>query len=305
MNVLIIDIDSKIPNLALKKVEKYHRDRGDSIEFVPMMRDWADKVYVSCVFTKNARDCEEWDNDPKVSIGGTGWDFRGYEDNPSDLPPERLSYLPPEIEAVKPKINWGFTSRGCVRKCDFCFVPPKEGITKAVGDVYDLWDGEHWQINAKGKRERKLITIMDNNILSAPDHFRKIAEQLKKEKLMVDFNQGLDLRLLTEEFAVILKGLRHKEYKFSWDLDDDEMVERLKFAFAKLGRCTIFVICGFLPFEKVLWKLDRIKEIGHNGFIMRHESVHDEPRYITLARWVNQHHIFQGMTFKQFCDDQK
>lgn len=32
MNILIIDIDSKIPNLALKKIEKYHRDRGDSEE---------------------------------------------------------------------------------------------------------------------------------------------------------------------------------------------------------------------------------------------------------------------------------
>lgn len=29
MKVLLIDIDSKIPNLALKKVEKYHRDKGD------------------------------------------------------------------------------------------------------------------------------------------------------------------------------------------------------------------------------------------------------------------------------------
>lgn len=28
--ILIIDIDSKIPNLALKKIEKYHLDKGDA-----------------------------------------------------------------------------------------------------------------------------------------------------------------------------------------------------------------------------------------------------------------------------------
>ena len=75
MNILIIDIDSTIPNLALKKIEKYHKDKGDSVEFTPMMRTWADKVYVSCVFTKNKWQCDEWENDSKVLIGGTGYDL--------------------------------------------------------------------------------------------------------------------------------------------------------------------------------------------------------------------------------------
>ena len=29
MKISLIDIDSKIPNLALKKIEKYHLDKGD------------------------------------------------------------------------------------------------------------------------------------------------------------------------------------------------------------------------------------------------------------------------------------
>ena len=73
-------------SIALKKIEKYHRDRGDSIEFTPMMRIWADKIYVSCVLTKNKWLCEEWENDPKVSIGGTGYDL--------------TVKLPEEIESV-------------------------------------------------------------------------------------------------------------------------------------------------------------------------------------------------------------
>jgi hypothetical protein len=31
MKVLLLDIDSKIPNLALKKIEKYHIDKGDEV----------------------------------------------------------------------------------------------------------------------------------------------------------------------------------------------------------------------------------------------------------------------------------
>ena len=179
-------------------------------------------------------------------------------------------------------------------------MPRKEGHVHAIGDIYDIWDGNPRQINAKGKSERKLLTIMDNNILAMPDHFKKICAQIRKEKIAVDFNQGLDLRLLTPEAAHDLKTISHKEYKFSWDMDGPVMVDRLKFAYAKLGRCTIFVICGFLPYERILEKCAIIKSIGHNGFIMRHESVYDNPQYIELARYVNQHHIFQSMTLPEF-----
>ncbi len=74
MKILIIDIDSKIPNYALKKIEKYHIDRGDEIYWnMPIFRNWADKIYVSCVFQKNKHLYREWEDDPKVLIGGSGY----------------------------------------------------------------------------------------------------------------------------------------------------------------------------------------------------------------------------------------
>lgn len=278
MNILIIDIDSKIPNLALKKVEKYHRDLGDNIEFVPMMRSWADKVYVSCIFTKNRHLCQEWENDSKVMIGGTGYDL--------------TIKLPKEIEDVKPKINIGFTTRGCVRKCDFCIVPQKEGGMQIVGDIYDIWDGKS-----------KEIEILDNNILAMPQHFKGISNQLKKEKIRLKEN-GLDLRILYANKSLLpyLKQIKHYQYKFAWDIDDDDMVERLKWLRENLGCCLIYVIVGFLPFEKIMWKLQVLKDMGHDPYIMRHEKVYNEKRYIQLARWVNQPAQFKKKTFEQFCE---
>jgi len=58
VKVLLIDIDSKIENLALKKIEKYHLDKGDEVVWnFPLMP--VDKTYVSCIFSWNADKCRE------------------------------------------------------------------------------------------------------------------------------------------------------------------------------------------------------------------------------------------------------
>ena len=280
MKVLLLDIDSKIPNLALKKIEKYHLDKGDKVIWnMPLWQSSVDKTYVSCIFTKNKEKCYQFNG---AEIGGSGYDIS--------------KKLPPEIETVKPKINWGFTTRGCPRKCPFCIVWQKEGNIKVVGDIYDIWDGKS-----------KTLVLMDNNILSIPKHFKSICSQLRKEKLKVDFNQGLDIRLLNEELIEELKTISHFEYKFAWDLDDESIIEKLKWVYQYLKRCTIFVICGFKEdnFEKVLRKFNIIRKIGHNGYAMRYEDYYNDGRYIKLARWVNQHKIFHTHTFEEFIEKDK
>ena len=239
----------------------------------PLFAHVVDKIYVSCIFTKNKNLCNEWEG--RADIGGTGYDLK--------------KKLPEEIESIKPKINWGFTTRGCIRKCDFCFVPEKEGKIHSVGDVYDIWDGKS-----------KSLIIMDNNILGLPSHFQTICEQLKKEKIKVDFNQGLDIRLLNNKNVELLKSIKHAEYKFAWDGNED-LTDQLKYAKESFGQCTIFFICGFnRNFEQDLNRANKIKELGHCGYAMRHENVNKNKMYIQLARWVNQHHIFKKMTFEEF-----
>ena len=69
---MIINIDSKIPNLALKKIEKYHLDRGDEVIWdIPLFQSIVNKTYVSCIFDWNRNKCLEY---PNAEVGGSGLD---------------------------------------------------------------------------------------------------------------------------------------------------------------------------------------------------------------------------------------
>ncbi len=87
MKVLLIDIDSKIPNLALKKIEKYHLDKGTEVIWnFPLAKLDADKIYVSCIFDWNKSKCKEWEG--IAEIGGSGYSLK--------------IELPPRIDRIKP-----------------------------------------------------------------------------------------------------------------------------------------------------------------------------------------------------------
>ena len=49
MKVLLVDVDSKIPNLALMKISEWHKLQGDEVGFNIQNPN---KVYISCIFTK-------------------------------------------------------------------------------------------------------------------------------------------------------------------------------------------------------------------------------------------------------------
>lgn len=177
MKVLLVNVDSVIPNVVLQKLQFYHEQQGDKVyqikdeQLLPFI-DVYDKIYVSCVFDYNKCRCKKWRG--IAEIGGSGYSLK--------------KCLPVKIEKVKPKKNIGFTTRGCIRNCPWCIVQRKEGKIRVVGDIYDIWDGH-----------AKTVTLLDNNILGLPDQFFKISAQLKKEKLKVDFNGGFDHRLLTDK----------------------------------------------------------------------------------------------------------
>ena len=88
MRILLIDIDSKIPNLALMKLSAYHRTCNDDVGFD--ITD-PDKVYASVIFRKNKHlvdGLKFYYPNADIIIGGSGYDIS--------------VSLPDEIELMKP-----------------------------------------------------------------------------------------------------------------------------------------------------------------------------------------------------------
>jgi ssDNA-binding Zn-finger/Zn-ribbon topoisomerase 1 len=224
----------------------------------------------------------------EVHVGGCGIDLT------TNLPDE-IEHLMPYYD-LYPDCNFslGYTSRGCPRNCEFCIVPQKEGKVRPVADIYEFWDHRHGH-----------IVLMDNNLLALPDHFKKIVSQIKENNLSVDFNQALDIRLLTEENAKLLRSIRVKpSLRFSWDNieDEDEVVEGVRILkSAGINRSQFFVLSGFnSTFEDDLYRLNKLRVWKQIPYLMRFETVYNKYPYILLAMWANQPHIFYKMTFEEF-----
>lgn len=92
-----------------------------------------------------------------------------------------------------------FTSRGCVRNCPFCIVPRYEG---------GLVELTEWPAKP---------IVCDNNILATSRrHFDRVIDCLKPLS-GIDFNQGLDARLLTPHHARRLQELDISVVRLAWD----------------------------------------------------------------------------------------
>lgn len=184
------------PNLALMKLSAYHKAKGDEV-FLNFPLAQADVTYASCVFTWHAAGRVGLPFD--AQLGGPGVDL--VEELPAGV-----EHTMPDYD-LYPNVNFslGFTSRGCIRKCPWCVVHWKEGGIKAWARIYEFWDRRH-----------RGIVLLDNNLL-ASSTWRQTLDDLIGENLWVDFNQGLDIRLVTEEVADYLRRLRIRQLRFAFD----------------------------------------------------------------------------------------
>lgn len=288
MKVLLLDIDGKLPNIALHKLAAWHELQGDLIVWnLPLYLNQADHVYISTILTSSRPIVENLIGlRPDAIVGGTGtWGFI-----------EPTPVLPAEVEAMKALINYGFTTRGCIRHCPFCLVHLIEGSIQVVGDIYDIWD-----------RASETLTLFDNNILAVPDHFEKIIRQIAVENLIVDFNQGLDIRLLTQRAIENLKTVRLRQLRFAFDDPKlagivEEKVARIREA--ELRKQPIFyVLVGFdTTFQEDLDRLNFLRRLECRAFVMRYDKVRGNHLYSELASWANQRWMFGKYSFEEYED---
>ena len=171
------------PNLALMKLSAYHKAKGDVVSwYVPLEK--YDKIYSSKVFTYS----HENDYLPKgTKKGGTGY--------------QAFKTLPNEIEHIKPDYtlygidySLGFLTRGCPNNCQWCIVPKKEGNIRSNADIKEFLQHDK-------------AVLMDNNVLAC-NHGIKQLEKISNLGIKVDFNQGLDARLIDDSIAKLLSKVK-------------------------------------------------------------------------------------------------
>src|SRR5438105_15751306 len=124
--VVLYDIDSKIPNLALMKLSSYYKELGYHVVLERrIVAVDGDLHLASAVFHcgKSQQKIDElraiYGNG--IEIGGTGVDLR------KRLPPQAESCFPDYSLYGHEHYALGFLTRGCHKRCAFCVVPAKEG----------------------------------------------------------------------------------------------------------------------------------------------------------------------------------
>lgn len=318
MRIGIIDVDGhNFPNLPLMKISAWHKAKGDSVEwYEPLfhsMGDPLDIVYMSKVFSFTD-DYPYFINAKEVIKGGSGYcislvDGKEVFDKSNDIE------LPYEVEHIYPDYSiypeqtkdtaYGFLTRGCPRGCDFCHVKSKEGLNSyKVADLSEFWSGQ------------KNIVLCDPNILACKD-WKSLLQQLIDSKAWVDVNQGLDIRLMTEEKAEIIKQLKFKELHFAWDRYEDKDIVVPKFKMFKeltnidIRKLIVFVLCGDREKRVLETDLERIytlRDMGFWAYVMLYdkENIPKGHELRKLQRWVNNRFIFARCnTFEEYLRGNK
>lgn len=288
MDVALLDVDSKIPNLALMKISAYHKQRGDRVKlgYEPLF-DRPDLAYASKVFDFTPEplyvpECE-------LLRGGSGYDLS------SRLTEEQEAMFPDYSLYGGCNYSLGRFTRGCPNKCPWCIVPKMDGNkVREVARLEDFWDSE----------KHDTVRLLDDNIMADADIFARCCEQLSRAGVKAIW-EALDVRLVNDQTAAALATVKQgKSIHFAWDSPGQEpyiepALECLKRHGLKPWRFMFYVLIGFNTTEEYdLYRVEKLRSLGTYAFAMPYDK---NDRYQKdFARWVNNKALFAATTWYEY-----
>jgi len=297
LNVLLIDADNTgFPNLALMQLSTYLKKQGHNVNFGSMSGK-PDRVYISCVFTKNkdkALSVGTYYPEAEKIYGGTGVDQNN-----------QVSYFSHEYPdySLYPSCDFslGFMTRGCIRECPWCVVPDKEGYIR-----------DHSPLDEFLNPDFDKIMLLDNNLLACKKHPQMLEDLIEVGK-KVCFTQANDIRLITKENAELLyqtksydTSFKNKRYYFAWDAPNIEKqvikgIEILISTGFRADHLQFYVLTAFdTDYKQDLYRVQTLLDYGCKPYVMiynnkkgtyhRHLKRWVERRYCEVVPWIKYDH---------------
>jgi hypothetical protein len=294
MKILLLQLDGKIPNIALMRLAHHHRELGDQVKLIQVGNErslekslydpsW-DRVYGSLIFART-KDLALKAKDiyPDIILGGTGWDLSttleqyGVTTNEQDY-----SDYPNWKQSI------GFSQRGCRLTCSFCVVPKKEGKVSTQQTINEIWRGDPYP------RE---IILLDNDFFGQPEWRARIKE-MQDGKFKVSFNQGINARMLNEETAAAISSVNYRDDSMkvkriytAWDnLKDEKRLFAGLEALVKNGvrprNIMVYMLIGYWPGETMAdidYRRAQLRKFGALPYPMPYVRTRE---LVGFQRWV-------------------
>ncbi len=163
------------------------------------------------------------------------------------------------------------------------------GRSIKVADLSEFWRGQ------------KNIVLCDPNLIACTE-WRELLQQLIDSKAWVDINQGVDIRMMTEEKAQMLSRLKLKSLHFAWDRyeDRDRIVPRFKMFKEVSGigyrKLVVYVLINYnTTLAQDLERIYTLRDLGYSPYVMIYDKQHTKPGDTVrrLQRYVNNNRIFR------------
>lgn len=232
----------KYPPLGLMKISTYHKSHGDEVVFYKgtsaTIRDqrW-DIIYITTLFTFQWKRTIETIKfyqrsklkDDNIIVGGILASLLQADvESETGITPhfglrEEVDRLKPDYtltngvyEYYTNNTSIGYMTKGCINRCSYCAVHRLEPNFVPFIPLEQQLDPN-----------KKDLILLDNNVLASPE-FPSIVEDIKKYGFQkgarfgnsyryVDFNQGVDARLLDEDKMELLSQLALKPLRIAFD----------------------------------------------------------------------------------------